>query len=267
MTVFWEFFEKGRKLWKENEVSIYASSLAFFLFLSFLPLLLFTSTLLPYTPLSSLELRDFLIKLFPGGYEQWISGLISSIYEKTPGILSLSFLLSWWSLGKGMLALMRALNRLHGGKETKGYFRMRIAASIYSVALVFLLLLTLCFGVFGNLFFKMLLQNIPRLEEGILLLESIREIVVMIFLLLFFLGIYTLVPEKKISVKSQLPGAITATLLWWVFSYGFSFYVRVFRPFSGYGTMGTILVFLLWLYFCGCIILAGGIVSIELSKN
>ena len=257
-----DFIRKMKKSWKQNEISTYASSLAFFLFLSFLPLLLFISSLLPYTPVTAGEFTVFLEKLLPIGRGEWVQSLVKQVYHKAPGILSLSFFLSWWSLGKGMLALMRAFNRIYERKENRGYVRLRIVASIYTLIFILLLLFTLCFGVFGRLFFQLLLQNMASYREILLLLEKIRELVILLFLLVFFLGIYTLIPEKRRKIRSQFKGAVAATFFWVLFSYGFSLYVKELRPFTGYGTLGTVLVFLLWLYFCSCIVLMGAIVNI-----
>ena len=73
-----------------------------------------------------------------------------------------------------------------------------------------------------------------------------------------------MVPNRKASFKSQLPGAILSAVSWYVFSFGLSIYVEYFNGFSTYGSLATIVLVMLWLYFCMYILLLGGEVNMIL---
>lgn len=230
-----------KKIWRKNEISVYASSMAYFLFLSLIPLLLFISTLLPLLPIDERSLAGYLEEMIPSASGGWVTNLTKQLYRKRPGLLSLSFFTTMWSSGKGMMAFMKALNSIHNLEEKRGYFRLRITAAGYTAVATVGFLFSLSIKVFSR--------------------NTLQLLWLPILLFLFFLSLYTFIPGKKISPFDQLPGAVFATFSWTMFSYGFSFYVENFRPFSGYGIFGTVLLVLLWLYFGSYILLLGGIIN------
>lgn len=254
-------FRDIKNKWKKNEISAYASSMAFFLFLSLIPLLLFISSLLPLTPVDEKSFTRFLEEMVPSRSSGWIINLAEHLYRKRPGLLSFSFIITMWSSGKGMMAFIRALNAIHNIEERRGYFRLRIAASLYTVVAAIAFLLSLCFKVFGQRTIRWLLLTTGYPEEAYLLLKRLGEISMPIVLFLCFLSLYTLIPSIKVALFSQFPGALFATFSWTIFSYGFSLYVENFHPFWGYGIFGIVLLILLWLYFGSYILLLGGIIN------
>ena len=251
----------NRKL-RHDDISAYASSIAFFLFLSLIPLLILICHLLPYTPLKESDLMIVCMNLVPKQMNSWIINLIHQIYDKPKGVLTTTFLITIWSAGKGMLALMRALNQIHNVMEERGYFRLRIIASFYIVLILAILIVTFVLGVFGRDVLRWLLQNTIGIEELRTDLISFVSFDVMLGVTITtFGGIYTYIPNKKIVFKKQIPGAVFVATSWGIFTYGFSLYVECFSSFMAYGTLGTIVLFLLWLYFCSYIMLMGAVIN------
>ena len=72
----------------------------------------------------------------------------------------------------------------------------------------------------------------------------------LLFLVLFFDIIFAALPNRKLTLRSQLPGALICAVAWYVFSFGLSVYVDYFNGFSMYGSLTTIVLIMLWLYFC-----------------
>lgn len=251
----------NRKL-RHDDISVYASSIAFFLFLSLIPLLVLVCHLLPYTPLKESDLMILCMDLIPKQMNSWIINLIHQIYDKPRRILSTSLLLTIWSAGKGMLALMRALNQIYDVMEERGYFRLRIIASIYTIVFLLILVITFVLGVFGRNILNWLLENVIGTAEMRTELISLVSYFVMLGIGVFsFSGIYKYVPNKKLSFKQQIPGALFVATAWGIFTFGFSLYIEYFSSFIAYGTLGTIILFLLWLYFCSYIMLVGAIIN------
>ena len=72
----------------------------------------------------------------------------------------------------------------------------------------------------------------------------------LLLLILFFDVIFTALPNTKLTFKSQLPGATACAAAWYVFSFGLSIYVDYFNGFSMYGSLTTLVLIMLWMYFC-----------------
>ena len=251
----------NRKL-RHDDLSAYASRIAFFLFLSLIPLLILICFLIPYTPFSEADLMIACMNLVPKQMNPWIIGLISQVYDKPKGILPITFLITIWSAGKGMLALMRALNRINDVMEERGYFKLRMISSFYTVIILVILVFTFVLGVFGRNILKWLIEKTVGMIEIRSELISIVSFLVMIAVsVIAFSGIYTCIPNKKLVFQKQIPGAVFVASAWSIFTFGFSLYIEYFSGFTAYGTLGTIILFLLWLYFCCYIMLIGAVVN------
>ena len=250
-----------RKL-RHDDISSYASSIAFFLFLSLIPLLFLICFLLPYTPLSEADLMIACMNIVPKQMNPWIIGLISQIYDKPKGVLPLTILITVWSAGKGMLALMHALNRINDVIEERGYFKLRIISSFYTIVILIVFIVTFVLGVFGgNILMWIMERTIGILELRSELVSMISFLIMIVVTILAFSGIYTYIPNEKLFFKEQIPGAVFVALAWSIFTFGFSLYIEYFSGFTTYGTLGTIILFLLWLYFCCYIMLIGAVIN------
>ena len=250
----------NRKL-RHDDLSAYASSIAFFLFLSLIPLLILICFLMPYTPFSQADLMIACMNLVPKQMNPWMIGLISQIYDKPKGILPVTFVITIWSAGKGMLALMRALNRINDVLEKRGYFRLRIVSSFYTIVILMILIITFVLGVFGSNILAWLIDALPGIEVKTGLVSLVSYILMNILVVVSFSGIYTYIPNRKLTFKKQIPGAVFVATAWSIFTFGFSLYIEYFSGFTAYGTLGTIILFLLWLYFCCYIMLIGAVIN------
>ena len=86
----------------------------------------------------------------------------------------------------------------------------------------------------------------------------VRGLVTLAILFVFFLAIYAVLPFRRLSVKSQIPGAAFASVGWALFSTAFSIYFRYFKNFTvTYGSLAAVILMMLWLYFCICILFMG----------
>ncbi len=96
---------------------------------------------------------------------------------------------------------------------------------------------------------------------------SLRSFLALVVLVTVFAGLYTVVPVRRHSLKSQLPGAMFSTLGWIVFSGLFSIYFNNFSNYSYmYGSLTAVVVLMLWLYICICILLIGAELNYYLER-
>ncbi len=242
---------------KKQNISAYAASIAFFFFLSLVPMLIMICTIIPYTPLTEENLVTAVTDLTPDRIDPLAESLIADVYDKSAGILSIALLATIWSAAKGVMALMTGLNAVNGVEEKRNYFLVRAVASVYTVVMLLVVILSLFLMVFGDQLVTLALHRIPQLETVVSFAMNFRFILVWAVLTLLFAAIYTYVPDVKLKFKEQIPGAIFAAVVWSVFSWGFSIYVTYGNSYGIYGSLSIIIIVLLWMYFCMYIIMIG----------
>lgn len=241
---------------KQN-ISAFAASTAFFLFLSVVPMLILICTIIPYTPLTEENLVAVVTDLTPDKIDPLVESLIAEVYDKSAGILSVAAIATIWSAGKGVLALMRGLNAINGVEEDRNYFLVRMVASLYTIVMLIVLILSLFIMVFGNQLVELALHRIPQLQVAVSFLMNFRFLLVWAILTMLFSAVYAYVPNEKLAIGEQVPGATFAAVVWSVFSWGFSLYVGKTDSYSVYGSLALIIIVMVWLYFCMYIIMIG----------
>ena len=248
----------------KKNIGAYAASTAFFSFISTIPALVLVCYILPYTPLTQVDLLLAIQEIMPDTVLPMISQIVSEVYKEQTLAISVSTILLIWTAGKGMMALIQGLNVINDEEEKRNYFVVRLVASLYTLGMIVAILVSLFLMVFGETIFEELkayLILVPYVSIAIEILINFRSLVVIGILTIVFTFIYWLVPNKKMRYKKQLPGALFAAVLWYAFSYVFSLYVDIFHGFSVYGSLTFVVVIMLWFYFCMYIILIGAQVN------
>lgn len=242
-------------------VSAYAASAAFFMFLSLIPMLLLICSILPYTPVTEADLMEVMAEILPTSLVPLAINTVADVYDKSPAIISLSAVATIWSAGKGMLAIIRGLNAIQGQTKPQNYFVQRFRASIYTVILVIVILVSLIIGVFGSAIGNVLEQKLEGISLFSPLFSNLRLIIVLAVLVLFFTALFTWIPNGRQEWKTQIVGASFVSLAWSVFSYVFSIYVNRFTGNSIYGNMTTVVILMLWFYFAFYLLFLGALIS------
>lgn len=258
--VFWNF----RKQLTQKDISIIAAGMAFFTFLSLIPMVIFVCALLPYTILTEDNLVFVIQEFIPDFLRPVMLMILAEVYEKSIGILSLSIVVVLWSAGKGMLALVRGLNAILEIEEERNYFVLRLISSIYTIVFLFSMLMALIVMVFGGSILNMMKvqEFIQGYEILLFFVRRLRFVVSWFILMIVFSLIYTYLPGKKQRLMEQLPGAAFAAIGWSILSFGFSVYISYFGGFSMYGSLSAVIIIMLWLYFCMYILLLGAYMNL-----
>lgn len=126
---------------------------------------------------------------------------------------------------------------------------------------------TLLILVFGNSLQELATKYVPFLVHAVSLLSKFRGLILLGLLILFFAVIFTAIPNRKLSFKSQLPGAVICAVAWYVFSFGLSIYVDYFNGLSMYGSLTTIALIMLWLYFCMYIMMMSAEINVVFNDS
>ena len=250
------FRDFARQLTRDN-INAFASSTAFFFFLSLVPTLVILCSLIPYTPLTEGDLIAAVTGVVPEFIETVTVSLIEQIYERSATTMPVAIVVLIWSSSKGMLALMRGLNVVNGVTENRNYLFLRLEASFYMIITVVSLFISLGLSVFGEVLLHTILRIFPHIGGLISWIMQFRFLFVWVLLTIVFTITYTYVPNKKLKLRYQIPGAIFSAVGWNLFSFFFAIYVENFNGMSIYGSLSTIVIMMFWLYCCLYILLIG----------
>ena len=242
---------------KKDDISVYASGTAFFFFLSLMPTLIIVCSLLPLTSLTEKNLLIAAVEIMPDFLDSITVLMIQQMYEQSAKILPFAIIIMLWSSSKGMLGLMYGLNVVNEVTETRNYFLLRMEATFYMVITVTALLVSLALSVFGKSVIYAIYRQFPDIDVLLYLFIRFRFLFVWVLLTAVFAVTYTYVPNKKLKMRFQIPGAAFTAVGWSLFSFIFSIYVEKFRGMSTYGSLSTIIIMMFWLYCCLYILLIG----------
>ena len=243
---------------RDDHVGANAAQTAYFIMLSFFPFIILLVTLIRYTSITPADVYEAARAIFPASMDSFILSLINEVYSKTAVTVSVSAIVAAWSAGKGFLALMRGMNTIYNVEERRNYIILRLRSALYTVVFVIAIILSLVVLVFGNSIHEAAVEHMPFLAVVTGMIVRLKGIVGVCFLTVVFMLLYRFVPNRRARLLSQAPGALFSSVCWYLFSIGFSIYVEYSPGISNmYGSLTTIVLVMLWLYFCMYIILLG----------
>lgn len=252
---------------KRDRIDAYSAQSAFYILMGFIPFIMLLLSLLQYTPLKQNDMASLMRSIFPETFMELVNDVVSSLYIQSSGLVSGSAVAAVWACGKSVLAITNGLNSVHGLTETRNYVFMRLRSAIYILALMVSIVLSMGLLVFGNQFHDFLLVHIPFLEKISGMLISLRTIVAILTLTVIFTAMYVVLPNEKRKIFAQVPGAVFAALAWCIFSYGFSIYIKYVPKMSSiYGGLTTLVMLMLWLYFCMWLLFLGAEINCYLEE-
>lgn len=245
---------------REDAVAAYSAYTTLYIVLSLLPFIVFLLTLLQFTSLTADNLIQAFQGVIPHQFDDLLEGIIWELYSQGSGtVISLSLIMALWSASKGAYGLLRGLNSVYHVNENRNYIITRLLAMFYTLVFGLILILTLILMVFGNRIQFFIETHWPVLGQITGVVLSLRALIVMVVLMLFFLLMYRVLPNQKGRLRKQLPGAVFASAGWSVFSFVFSLYVdRVPGISVTYGVLTTVTLLIFWMNICINILLMGG---------
>lgn len=243
----------------------YAAQSAFFFMLSMIPIILLLLMLVRYTPVTKADVMTAVIQVFPRSVDSLITSIVNQVYNQSMGVIPVTVIVALWSAGKGVLAVTSGLNCVYECPETRNYVFLRVRATLYTLMFLLVIVSLLILSVFGNTLNLFIADHIPFMTSLADWLIQARIFITPSLLVVFSLLIYKFLPNRRDKFRKQIPGAVFTALGWMVISWIFSVYVDVFQGFSSmYGSLTTIVLIMLWMYFCMYSILLGGELNIEM---
>lgn len=251
-----------------DHVSAYAAQAAYFLILSFIPFVLFLTTFIRYTPLTYNLVRDAIIGFVPNNLQSFLLGILGDVYMRSSAIAPITAVIALWSAGKGMQSITNGLNTIYHVKETRNWLITRIYSVIYTMLFVISLIVSLTLLVLGTRIQAAIAKHFPFIGDILGRIIGARTLLVFAVLFFVFLFLYKVLPNRKATFKSQIPGAFITAVAWSVFSYGFSIYFELVPNFSNmYGNLAAIIMVMLWLYGCMNLVLYGAETNAYFEKQ
>jgi membrane protein len=249
-----------------------AAQLAYYLILALFPFILVLVSLLGLfgsEGLASIVLGYFqqvmpeeVYRLIATYTEDIISGR-----EKRPGLLSFGILFTIWTASGAFAALMNALNRAYDVQETRPFWKVRGIAILMTFGLSVLILLGVLLLVFGPSIGRAITDIFGLDEVFVMVWNVARWPAALLFLVLTVALIYYFAPDIDQPFRWITPGGLIGVLLWVLASVAFSFYVNNFGSYNKtYGSIGVVIILLLYLYISSLTILFGAELNATLVR-
>ncbi|MBL3644527.1 YihY/virulence factor BrkB family protein [Bacillus sp. RHFB] len=264
-----QFSKKLIKEIKEDRVTGLAAEQAYYYLLALFPLLILLLSILPFLNIDIQTALDTIKTFMPAETMAVIEkNIINILSERNGGLLTFGFLGTIWSASNGMNAFIHSMNIAYDVEETRNFIKARFISIILTLGLVVAFIVMLGLPVFGKVIIELIQQVIPIPEETQILFSLLRWVIAVVVISLVLAFLYRFAPNKSFPIKHVIPGAVTATVLWLGISLGFSFYVSNFANYSStYGSLGGVIILMLWLYLSGLIFVIGGEINAILHRQ
>src|SRR3989338_2083894 len=219
-----------------DELPTYSSALAFQLFFSLFPFLLFLIALI-----GVLDLQPFF---------DWL--------RQQAELFSVAILVALWTASAGVRSTMDAMNKAYGVKEGRPTWKRLPLSLFYTVAIALVLLLAAGLVVLGPQVMNWLAQQVGLERIVVILWTWLRWPVAVLLLMVVVAAVYYLAPDVEQEFRFITPGSVLAVAVWILASLGLGFYVQNFADYNAtYGSIGAIIIFLFYLYISAAVLLFG----------
>jgi membrane protein len=257
---------------KEDRIFGRAAQLSYYFLLALFPLLLFLVNILGYLAQQGTLFRDkllvYLAALMPGSAFALVRATVDEISVASgTGKLSFGLLAALWAASNGMGAISDTLNTAYNVKERRRWWRVRLISVCLTIALAILILAALAIVLLGGTIGEAFASRFGFGSLFTTVWSIIQWPIALVFVLTTFNLIYNYAPN--ISPQSRrwiTPGAFVGVGLWLIVSFAFRVYLGFFDSYSvTYGSLGALIVLMLWFYLTGVAILIGGEVNCEMQ--
>ena len=244
----------------DDELPTYASALAFQLFFSLFPFLLFLIALIGV--LDAQPIFDWLHQqaalVLPPDALGLVDPVIAQLQTQQVGLFSIGILLALWTSSAAVRSTMAAMNRAYGVEDGRPAWKLVPLSLLYTMAIAAALLMAAALMVLGPQAMNWLAEWVGLEQTVVLLWTWLRWPVAVLMLVLVVAAVYYLAPDVEQEFRFITPGSVLAVVVWIAASLGFGYYAQNFADYNAtYGSIGAIIVFLLYLYISSAVLLLG----------
>ncbi|MEI6277150.1 MAG: YihY/virulence factor BrkB family protein [Prolixibacteraceae bacterium] len=253
------FFLKGIY---DGAITTRASAIAFNFILAVFPTIIFLFTLIPYIPIENFQqqLMALIQSVLPDNAFIAVKGTIQDIITRPRvSLLSFGFLAAFVFSTNGLVSIMVAFNGTIHAIETRGIVSLYSIAFGLSVILTSLTTLSVALITASQHVMEILLaKQYIRFDYIYYLLIGGKWLVILLLFFFAFAFLFYFAPARRMKFRFISAGGTLATILSVLVSVGFSFYINNFGKYNTlYGSIGTLVVVMLWFYFMSLSLLIG----------
>jgi membrane protein len=249
-----------------------AAQLAYYLILALFPFILVLVSLLGTFGSEELasEVLGYFQKVMPEQAYEIIKDFTNNIISgkaEAPGLFTFGILFTLWAASGAFAALINALNRAYDVQETRPFWKVRGIAILMTLGLSVLILIGVLLLVLGPQIGEAI-ANVFGLERTFLVVWEVARWPVALFFMMFTVALlYYFAPDVDQPFRWITPGGLIGVILWVLASVGFNFYVSNFGSYNKtYGSIGAVIVLLLYLYISSLTILFGATLNATLVR-
>ena len=258
----------------DHEIFGRAAQLSYYFLLALFPLLLVLINVLGYMAQEGTAFREqlltYLAAVMPRSAIALVRTTLNEISDASgTGKVSFGLLAALWAASNGMGAISDTLNTAYNVKERRPWWKVRIISVCLTVALAILILAALAIVLYGGTIGEALAARYGFGGVFTIVWKIVQWPIALVFVLTTFNLIYNFAPDLPEGSRSWItPGAFVGVGLWLIVSFGFRGYLSFFDSYSvTYGSLGAVIVLMLWFYLTGVAILIGGEVNSEVSHR
>lgn len=270
---------------EKDEIFGRAAQLSYFFLLAIFPLLIFLITLFGYFNGAGSQLQSKMIsylgEVMPPAALQLVVATLDEVTKGRSGSkLSFGILLALWAASSGVGALAEALNSAYDVPETRPWWKVRLISIAMTIFLAVLIISALLLVLYGGQFGEALANAIHAGRAFSIVWNALQIPFALVFVMIALVLIYRFVPNAGAKREGKglrasdyrrrwfSPGVVIGLLLWLLVSLGFRLYLHFFNSYSAtYGSLGALIILMLWFYLTGAVILLGGEINCEYESG
>lgn len=270
-------WQLGRDVFEEiirNNLFGRAAELAFYFLFALFPMILLMVTLFGLFTSQSIELQNDLLSyladfLPPTAFQLLRTVASELVANASGGKLTFGIVSALWFISGGISSMISALNLANHVRETRSWFKVRAIALGLSLLISILLLAALFFVLVGSDFVGWLGAKLRLHPVVVLIWKTIQWPTAILFVTMSCSLVYYCGPDLKERLPRHwlTPGSVFGALVWLVASFGFRAYLHFFNNYSAsYGSLGAVMILLVWLYVAGLAYLIGAEINAEIER-
>lgn len=288
-----DLIKRGIQLYLENDIPVFAGYATLFIVTAFFPCVMLIISVINLLPgFSMKDMTDVLLQMLPdlSPVKELIVSVITNLKDQSSGLLaSAAAVATLWSASKGASAIQKGLHHLelekdYGTREaensiTRGKIkdtaRRILKQLLFTVLLIILIPAMLMIDMLGDSI-ESAIRKVLQYTQTESLYALLTEVdsffyfgspLVLLFSFLVILAIYTLLPSKRKTFRSRLPGAVFTVVCWSLFTELFSFFVPRFFNSSLYGSLASLFLILMWIWITVIILFVGEVLNRILEEE
>jgi membrane protein len=258
----------GREVLADDCLGL-AAQLAFYFFLALFPALLFLAAVVSFIPIAGLldTITGHLARVAPSEVLSIIQDQILKIaHEKNGGLLTLGMLGAIWSTSSGLDAIISTLNQAYDIQESRPWWKVKLTALALTIALAVFIVTSFTLVLVGPALVGAVAAWAHMGPAFAATWKIVQWPVVFLLVTLAIALIYYYAPDAVQEWVWITPGSVLATTLWLLISLAFKFYVAHFASYNAtYGTIGGVIVLMLWFYLSALAVLIGAELNAEIE--